>query len=99
MSKFLKILGIGVLTTMLFLSLSSCQIINLVTGGTDNTPSNSSVVNTEKFKVKFNTNGGTKFVTKTVLDGEKVKKPKDPTKAGYVFTGWYSDAECLKEFD
>ena len=36
----------------------------------------------------------------TVNDGEKVDRPEnDPTAQGHEFLGWYSDAECINEFD
>ena len=28
-----------------------------------------------------------------------IEKPADPTRDGYEFTGWYTDAECTKAFD
>lgn len=34
-----------------------------------------------------------------VFDGQKVTKPADPVKTGFVFDGWYSDSSCTVEFD
>ncbi|MCI6610306.1 MAG: lectin like domain-containing protein [Ezakiella sp.] len=34
-----------------------------------------------------------------VLVGELVELPKNPTKDGYNFAGWFTDASCTKEFD
>ena len=38
--------------------------------------------------VKFNTGGGTEVADQAVLHGEKVNKPADPTRTGYIFKGW-----------
>ena len=34
-----------------------------------------------------------------VKTGEKVARPVDPTRAGYEFTGWYTDEDCSKAYD
>lgn len=45
-------------------------------------------------KVVFDTAGGTPAEwTDKCPAGEAVKKPVDPSKAGYVFTGWYLDKD------
>lgn len=36
--------------------------------------------------------------TSTVVDC-KLAKPVDPTRTGYTFKGWYTDAACTKEFN
>ena len=47
----------------------------------------------EMFEVIFDTAGGTAVASQTVLYGEKIKKPSDPTKNDskyeYLFEGWY----------
>ena len=40
------------------------------------------------YDVFFETNGGSKIVSQTVNEGEKVAKPTDPTKDGYMFIEW-----------
>lgn len=35
----------------------------------------------------------------TVKDGEKVTKPEDPFKEGFVFVGWFTDEEYISEYD
>ena len=40
------------------------------------------------FTVKFDSAGGTSVPSQTVNEGGFVKKPKDPTRAGYEFGGW-----------
>lgn len=43
------------------------------------------------YTVTFNTNGGSEVKAQTIVSGQKVSKPSDPTRADYVFDGWYSD--------
>lgn len=38
------------------------------------------------------------YETKTVVSGECVSKPKNPTKSNYSFTGWYVDSTLKNEF-
>lgn len=49
--------------------------------------------------VSFNTDGGTAIADATVNFGRPVDEPADPEKEGYVFVGWYEDAEFTKEFN
>ncbi len=51
--------------------------------------------------VAFETNGGSTIVSQYFLEGESytISKPVDPTKTGYVFDGWYSDAGFTNAFD
>lgn len=53
------------------------------------------------FRVTFNTQGGSAVETQTVADGETASKPSNPTKDGFRFGGWYTDADCTegKEYD
>lgn len=48
--------------------------------------------NKRKYKVYFDTDGGTRIERVEVVENEKVKKPKDPYKAGYIFDGWYDSS-------
>ena len=44
----------------------------------------------DKYTVTFDSNGGTPApAQQEIEDGGKVTKPTDPTKAGYIFGGWY----------
>ena len=53
-----------------------------------------------KFSITFNSNGGS-AVNKIsgIASGEKIVKPKDPTKTGYTFGGWYKDSTLSTVFD
>ncbi|MDY5046482.1 MAG: InlB B-repeat-containing protein, partial [Treponema porcinum] len=53
----------------------------------------------ENFTVTFNLNydGSTK-TTQDVASGSAVEKPQPPTRDGYVFVGWYKEAECTNEY-
>ena len=49
--------------------------------------------------VTFNLNGkGTNF-TQEVVSGGKASVPSNPTAAGYIFAGWYTDEQCTTAFD
>lgn len=50
-----------------------------------------------KYTVTFNVDGITSNVE--VLENNKVTKPNDPTKEGYVFKGWYENLSDSKSFD
>ncbi|WP_088935590.1 InlB B-repeat-containing protein, partial [Enterococcus sp. 3H8_DIV0648] len=52
-----------------------------------------------KFDVVFDSNGGSAVTKQTVEDGSKATKPSDPTKAGYIFEGWYKEQTFLTQFD
>lgn len=43
--------------------------------------------------VSFNSNGGTFVPDVIVKNGDKLTAPAQPTKAGYIFMGWYKDKE------
>lgn len=49
--------------------------------------------------VTFDTKGGNAIDAVTVPYGDLVKAPKDPSREGYTFTGWYTDAAGATEWD
>lgn len=53
----------------------------------------------EIYTVTFNSNGGSAVDSVTVEEGNTISEPIDPTKAGYVFDGWYEDANLTIAFD
>lgn len=50
----------------------------------DNTGNN----NNGKLTVTFNSNGGSRVASQSVNSGSTVKRPTNPTRSGYTFTGW-----------
>ena len=42
-----------------------------------------------QYEIKFDTDGGSQISSLKVQKGDVISKPQDPTKEGYVFTGWY----------
>ena len=41
-----------------------------------------------KYTVSFNSNGGSRVDSQTVVEGNKASRPSDPTRSGYTFGGW-----------
>lgn len=50
-------------------------------------------------KVSFNTGEGSRVDFQTTAANGSVTKPADPTREGYTFGGWYTDAACTKAYD
>lgn len=50
------------------------------------------------YTVSFNTDGGSAVSAQTVLNGKTAAKPADPTREGYIFVGWYKDADFKTPF-
>ena len=46
------------------------------------------------FTVTFDSRGGTDVPAQTQMYGEHLEAPEPPTREGYEFTGWYTDASC-----
>ena len=44
----------------------------------------------EIFTVSFNSDGGSSVKKQSVTDGKKAAAPKNPSKKGYTFAGWYN---------
>jgi uncharacterized repeat protein (TIGR02543 family) len=51
------------------------------------------------YTVKFDTNGGSTIADSIVASGTTAAKPADPTKDGYSFGGWYTDAACTAAYN
>nr|MCR5041388.1 InlB B-repeat-containing protein [Clostridia bacterium] len=47
----------------------------------------------------FETNGGSAVAAQTVMVGSRPQRPKNPTRAGLTFWGWYADAGLKQRFD
>ena len=52
----------------------------------------------KEYKVLFDSDGGDLVDSQIVKEGSKLTKPKDPTKEGHTFLGWYLD-ETLVDLD
>jgi uncharacterized repeat protein (TIGR02543 family) len=52
-----------------------------------------------QYTVIFESNGGSAVADQTVNHNDKVVKPADPTKPGYVFKGWFSDIDLTEAYD
>ena len=52
------------------------------------------------YTVTFDANGhGTAPQAQNVTSGEKATEPAAPTATGYIFGGWYTEAECTHKYD
>ena len=52
----------------------------------------------ENFIIKFNTDGAGAIESQVVEKGNKVEKPSDPVKDGYIFKGWFLN-DSLYDFE
>ena len=52
-----------------------------------------------KYRVTYDSNGGSDVSSQTVLINGLATKPKDPTRSGYEFVGWYTDSDLTEEYD
>ena len=52
------------------------------------------------YTVSFDMGGhGTAIAAKSIRSGYTLTKPDDPAEEGYIFGGWYTDADCTVEYD
>ncbi|MCL1873843.1 MAG: cadherin-like beta sandwich domain-containing protein, partial [Clostridiales bacterium] len=51
------------------------------------------------YTLTFDSNGGSMITSQKVGAGSKITKPANPTKDGFKFIGWFSDAALTKEYD
>ena len=47
-----------------------------------------------RYTVTFDSQGGSDVASVTVKRGDKLTRPADPTRTGYIFGGWYTDKDC-----
>lgn len=50
------------------------------------------------YQITFDSNGGSEVASVTVRENDKITRPDDPTRQGYVFEGWYYNDE-LYDFE
>ncbi len=48
------------------------------------------------FTITFDSKGGTDVPAHNQMYGELLEVPEPPTREGYTFTGWYTDAACYE---
>lgn len=58
--------------------------------GTETEPETGGTMHT----VAFESNGGSAVASQSVKDGNTIAEPIAPKRAGYTFTGWYTDMDC-----
>ncbi|MGO3007013.1 MAG: InlB B-repeat-containing protein [Lactococcus cremoris] len=51
------------------------------------------------YTITFNTDGGTPIANQSVAAGSVVSQPAAPTKAGFNFSGWYSDSSLTQAYN
>ena len=51
------------------------------------------------YVITFDSKGGTDVPSQDAMYADYVIEPEDPTREGYVFTGWYSDENCVYLWD
>ena len=53
----------------------------------------------KKYSVTFNTDGGSDVAAIEGYEGDALTLPAAPTKTGFEFAGWYTDADCTTPFE
>lgn len=51
------------------------------------------------YTVTFDANGGNEISEVCVINGESFSEPEHPEKAGYTFSGWYTDSNLTDSYD
>ncbi len=51
------------------------------------------------YTITFDAQNNTIPTTQTVVEGESLQEPENPTKEGYKFAGWYLDVECTNKYN
>ncbi|MGN0808133.1 MAG: InlB B-repeat-containing protein [Candidatus Coproplasma sp.] len=52
-----------------------------------------------QFTLTFNSMGGSSVDEQTIKYGQTASEPTKPTKAGYIFVGWYKEADFTNKWD
>ncbi len=56
-------------------------------------------VTKEQYDITFETNGGSSLSSAKIEKGEKLTRPTNPTKEGFVFNDWYTDTALTIAYD
>lgn len=51
-----------------------------------------------KYTITFDSQGGSQVASIEVKSGETLTLPSEPTKEGFVFSGWYTEESCVNKF-
>ena len=57
------------------------------------------ISHTKRYTISFQTGGGTAVASQSVASGSLAVVPDEPEMEGYIFDGWYSDADTLMLYD
>ncbi len=57
------------------------------------------ISHTKRYTISFQTGGGTAVASQSVASGSLAVVPDEPEMEGYIFDGWYSDANTLMLYD
>lgn len=77
-------------------SIASSAVVSSASSISSAVVSSSSIA--KKFTVKFMADG-VEVASKSVVENDFVTLPSDPKKEGYIFLGWFTDAECTQKFN
>ena len=87
--KFGWFLNPGVAGAGAYVTIKSCTLYRTLEDGSENTASS----------IIFNSNKGSLVSPIFAEIGSQVSAPEAPTKEGFIFGGWYSDAECTQAYE
>ncbi|MBE6136797.1 MAG: hypothetical protein E7176_00170 [Erysipelotrichaceae bacterium] len=88
---------VGLLAASAAIGLASCDKDKSVDEPTNDSTNQDDEVTS--YTVTFNSVGGSNVAKATTNADGKVAKPADPSKEGYTFGGWYTDAEYKTVFN
>ncbi|MBD5409765.1 MAG: hypothetical protein HDR53_01575 [Treponema sp.] len=98
MKKMFKKLQRGVLFAATTFMLVTFTLSTLVACSSDSENESDMGVK-ETYMVTFNSNGGSEVEAQIVVSGEKAEEPAEPTKDGFLFTGWQDKNDSFFSFD
>ena len=70
----------------------SCALVACTKADTPDAPK-------KEFTITFDTQGGSEVKPITIAEGATITLPRNPTKEGYIFDGWYLSDEFIEEFN
>ena len=80
---------LAILTMALVLS---CALVACTKADTPDAPK-------KEFTITFDTQGGSVVKPITIAEGATITLPRNPTKEGYIFDGWYLSDEFIEKFN